>query len=33
MNKLKYIRIQNEDGSYGEKIPFYVDSSTVEING
>lgn len=33
MNKLKYVRIQNEDGSYGEKIPFYVDGSTVEING
>lgn len=32
-DKLKYIRIQNEDGSYGEKIPFYVDGSTVEING
>lgn len=32
-NKIKYIRIQKEDGSYGEKIPFYVDSSTIEING
>lgn len=32
-DKLKYIRIQNEDGSYGEKIPFYVDGSTVEISG
>lgn len=33
MNKIKYIRIQKEDGSYGDKIPFYVDGTTVEING
>lgn len=33
MNKLKYVRIQREDGSYGDKIPFYVDGATVEING
>lgn len=33
MNKLKYIRIQKKDGSYGEKIPIFVDSSTIDIDG
>lgn len=33
MDKLKYIKIENEDGSYSESIPLAVDGNYVDING
>jgi hypothetical protein len=30
MDKLKYVRIQDQEGTYGEKIPLGVDS--VDVN-
>ena len=33
MDKLKYIKLENEDGSYGESIPLAVDADHVDING
>lgn len=33
MDKLKYIKLENEDGSYSESIPLAVDSNYVDING
>ena len=33
MDKLKYIKLENEDGSYSNSIPLAVDSDHVDING
>jgi hypothetical protein len=33
MDKLKYIKLENEDGSYSSSIPLAVDSDYVDING
>lgn len=33
MDKLKYIKLENEDGSYSSSIPLAVDSDHVDING
>lgn len=31
MDKLKYIRIQDQEGTYGEKIPLEIDSASVNM--
>lgn len=31
MDKLKYVRIQDQEGAYGEKIPLEVDSTSVNM--
>jgi len=31
MDKLKYISIQDQEGTYGEKIPLEVDSASVNM--
>ena len=33
MDKLKYIKLENEDGSYSDAIPLAVDGDHVDING
>lgn len=33
MDKLKYIKLENEDGSYSSSIPLAVDSNYVDVNG
>ena len=33
MDKLKYIKLENEDGSYSSSIPLAVDSGYVDVNG
>ena len=33
MDKLKYIKLENEDGSYSDSIPLAVDSDYVDVNG
>ena len=33
MDKLKYIKLENEDGSYSESIPLAVDSNHVDVGG
>ena len=33
MDKLKYIKLENEDGSYSESIPLAVDADHVDVNG
>ncbi len=33
MDKLKYIKLENEDGSYSDSIPLAVDSDHVDVNG
>lgn len=33
MDKLKYIKLENEDGSYSESIPLAVDSDHVDVSG
>lgn len=33
MDKLKYIKLENEDGSYSSSVPLAVDSDHVDING
>lgn len=33
MDKLKYIKLENEDGSYSNSIPLAVDSDHVDVNG
>lgn len=33
MDKLKYIKLENEDGSYTDSIPLAVDSDHVDVNG
>lgn len=33
MDKLKYVKLENEDGSYSPSIPLSVDSNYIEING
>lgn len=33
MDKLKYIKLENEDGSYSNSIPLAVDSDYVDVNG
>lgn len=33
MEKLKYIKIENEDGSLGNAIPIGVDAENVDIGG
>ena len=33
MDKLKYIKLENPDGSYSESIPLSVDSDHVDVNG
>lgn len=33
MDKLKYIKLRNEDGSYTDSIPISVDGNYIDING
>lgn len=33
MDKLKYIKLENEDGSYSDSIPLAVDANYVDVNG
>lgn len=33
MDKLKYIKLKNDDGSYTDSIPLSVDSDYVDVNG
>jgi hypothetical protein len=33
MDRLKYIKLENEDGSYSSSIPLAVDSDHVDVNG
>lgn len=33
MDKLKYIKLENEDGSYSSSIPLSVDAEYVDVNG
>lgn len=33
MDKLKYVRLENSDGSYSDNIPLAVDSDYVDVNG
>lgn len=33
MDKLKYIKLENEDGSYSDSIPLAVDADYVDVNG
>ena len=33
MDKVKYIKLEQEDGSYSESIPLSVDSDYVDVNG
>ena len=33
MDKLKYIKLENEDGSYTSSIPLAVNSDYVDVNG
>lgn len=33
MDKLKYIKLKNEDGTYTDSIPLAVDSDYVDVNG
>lgn len=33
MDKLKYIKLENKDGSYSNSIPLAVDSDHVDVNG
>lgn len=33
MDKLKYIKLENPDGSYSESIPLSVDGNYIDING
>lgn len=33
MDRLKYIKLENEDGSYSSSIPLAVDSNYVDVNG
>ena len=33
MDKLKYIKLENEDGSYSDSIPLAVDAEHVDVNG
>lgn len=33
MDKLKYIKLENEDGSYSDSIPLAVDSDHVDVDG
>lgn len=33
MDKLKYIKLENEDGSYSNSIPLAVDSDYVDVDG
>lgn len=33
MDKLKYIKLENEDGSYSNSIPLAVDSNHVDVGG
>ena len=33
MDKLKYIKLENEDGSYSSSIPLAVDGDYVDVNG
>lgn len=31
-NKVKYIRVQQEDGTYSDNLPFVVDGTNVNMN-
>lgn len=33
MDKLKYVKLENEDGSYSDSIPLSVDSDYVDVGG
>lgn len=33
MDKLKYIKLENEDGSYSNSIPLAVDSDYIDVQG
>ena len=33
MDKLKYVKLENKDGSYSDSIPLAVDSDHVDVNG
>ena len=32
MDKLKYVKIENDDGSLSENIPIGVDAKNVDVN-
>lgn len=33
MNKLKYVKLENPDGTYSDSIPLSVDSNYIDVNG
>ena len=33
MDKLKYVKLENQDGTYSDSIPLSVDSDYIDING
>lgn len=33
MNKLKYVKLEQPDGSYSNSIPLAVDGDHVDVNG
>ena len=33
MDKLKYVKLENEDGSYSDSVPLAVDGNYVDVNG
>jgi hypothetical protein len=33
MDKIKYVKLEQQDGSYSEAIPLAVDSNYIDING
>ena len=33
MNKIKYVKLEQSDGSYSDNIPLAVDSDHVDVNG
>ena len=33
MDKIKYVKLEQQDGSYSEAIPLAVDASSIDING
>ena len=33
MDKLKYVKLENPDGSYSNNIPLAVDANYVDVNG
>ena len=31
MNKLKYVKLENSDGSYSDSIPLSIDTSAIDV--